>query len=263
MYRRAVQYIKPMEQGWTRPHIFKCDDHKSYVVKLSNNPDGTSVLANEWIASRLAELLNLPIAKCSIVMITRDLLDMYPELKKLDIPPGLHIGTRYAKDGVNVGDNVDLSDCNNVQYAAGMIAFDHWINNWDRHVTQANLLYLEEKREIMLIDHSDAFFGPDWNMEEWWDDPEKMDVFWGPLYEKFVPFIDNYDPFDSYLTAIESLDEDDIRNAVHGLPDQWSIPEDDLDELVNFLLYRKDRVRFAIEELIHHFPVWQTARYEY
>ncbi|MNP76579.1 hypothetical protein D3C76_1738400 [compost metagenome] len=88
-------------------------------------------------------------------------------------------------------------------------------------------------------------------------------MFWGSLYERFVPFIDSYDPFAPYLTAIESLDEDDLRNAIRGLPDQWSIPEDDLDELVYFLLYRRDRVRFAIEELIQYFPAWHNARYEY
>ncbi|WP_110932900.1 HipA family kinase [Paenibacillus bouchesdurhonensis] len=261
MYRRAIQYIKPMEQGWTQPHIFRCDDLNTYVVKLINNPDGTGVLANEWIAGRLGSLLHLPIANSRIIVITHDLLDMYPELKKLDITSGLHIGSCFEEYGVNVGEHVDLSDCRNLHHAAGMIVFDHWINNWDRHITQANLLYLQDKQEILLIDHSDAFFGPDWDMDEWWEN-EELEVFWGPLYEKFAPYIDNSDPFEEYLDAIESLEEADLRNAIHGIPHQWSIPEDDLDQLVDFLLFRKDRVRFALGELIEHFPIWHSTRLE-
>lgn len=260
MYHQAVQYIKPLEQGWTRPHIFKCDDHRSYVVKLINNPDGTGVLANEWIASRLGLLLNLPIAKTSIIEINDDLLDMYPELKKLDIPAGPHIGSPFEEDGVNIGEDLDLSDCRNIHKAAGMIVFDHWINNWDRHITEANLLYLLNKREILLIDHSDAFFGPDWDMEPWWSDPDEIHVFWGPLYEKFVPYIDNFNPFVEYLNAVESLSEHDLRSAIEGLPDEWFIPEEDLEQLIHFLLYRKDRVRETLEELIGYFPLWQTAK---
>lgn len=259
MNHQAIQYIKPMKLGWTRPHIFRCDNQELYVVKFINNPDGTGVLANEWIASRLGRMLKLPVAKSSKILITDELLDMYPELKRMEIDSGLHFGSRFEKDGVNVGDHIDLSDCRNVESAAGMIVFDHWINNWDRHRTQANLLYLEIRKEILLIDHSDAFFGPDWNMEAWWDHPEDIDVFWGPLYEKFVPYIDNSNPFGKYLSAIESLSENDLRSATRGLPGQWSIPEDDLNQLIDFLLYRKDRIRYALHELIAYFPSWRNA----
>lgn len=259
MYTRAVQYIRPMEQGWTQPHLFKCDDNHTYVVKFINNHDGTGVLANEWIAYRLGKLMHLAVAQSSIVMITDDLLDMYPKLKKLNIPSGPHIGSRFARYGVNLGEEIDLSECMNIHHAAGMIVFDHWINNWDRHITQANLLYLQDKKEILLIDHSDAFFGPGWNLEEWFENSNDIHVFWGSLYERFVPFIDNSDPFDYYLSIIESLNEHELRQAIQGIPSQWDIPEDELHELIDFLLLRKDRVRDVLKELIEYFPIWSST----
>lgn len=261
MYTRAIQYIRPMEQGWTQPHLFECEDNHTYVVKFINNHDGTGVLANEIIAYRLGCLMNLSMAESRVVIITRELLDMYPELKRLDIPSGPHIGSRFAEYGADVGQRINLSNCNNIQSAAGMIVFDHWINNWDRHVTEANLLYLHDKNEILLIDHSDAFFGPDWDMEEWFEDPDEIHLFWGPLYERFVPYIDSSDPFNHYLSLLESLDDHEIRRAIQGLPRQWGIPQDDLDQLFEFLLFRKDRVREVIMNLSEHFPIWNRFRH--
>lgn len=252
----AVQYIRPMDHGWTLPHLFKCEDGQTYVVKFLNNRAGSGILANELIAYRLGKCLGLPITPYRIIQITRDLVEMFPVLKSLGIPTGLHLGSLYFEQGTTLSEEVNLILCKNLYHAAGMIVFDHWINNWDRHNAGSNLLYLPDQRKIQMIDHSDAFFGPDWNTEEFTDDMNKMDVFWGPIYEMFVPFIDSPDPFGHYLSLIEKISEKAIIQAVKGLPKQWDISREDVTALIDFLLCRRKLVRNTLEELRECFPIW-------
>ncbi|WP_274361882.1 HipA family kinase [Paenibacillus thermotolerans] len=256
---RAVQYVRPMNEGWSEPHLFTCDDGLSYVVKFMNNPDGPGTLANEWIASQLGPLLNLPMTQTRIVWITRDLLETYPMLKSMDVPEGPHIGSLFEQQAKVLDDEVDLSTCANVGQGAGMIVFDHWINNGDRHEMQANVLYVPERNRFMLIDHADAFFGPGWEMDEWLDDPGHMETFWGPVYRKFVPYIDGPDPFGNYIALLRSIGGDQVKAAVHGLPREWGIGREERERLVEFLMYRKDRIHRALRKLVRHFPQWKRS----
>lgn len=252
----AVQYIRPMEDGWSLPHLFKCEDGQTYVVKFINNRSGSGILANELIAYRLGTWLGLPVAPYRIIQITRDLVDMFPVLKSLDIPAGLHLGSLYFEQGTTSFEEINLASCKNLYHAAGMIVFDHWINNWDRHFAGSNLLYIPDQRKILMIDHSDAFFGPDWDKEECMDNVNTMEIFWGPLYEMFVPFIDSPDPFGHYVSLIENVSEKAVIEAVKGLPKQWKISREDVTALIDFLLCRRKLVRNTLEELREHFPIW-------
>ncbi|AHV96405.1 HipA family kinase [Paenibacillus sabinae] len=253
----AVRYIRPIDDGWTLPHLFKCEDGQTYVVKFINNRSGSGILANELIAYRLGKRLGLPIAPYRIIQITKDLVNMFPALKSMDIPTGLHLGSLYFEQGTTLLGEVNLALCQNLHQAAGMMVFDHWINNWDRHVAESNLLYLPDQRKILMIDHSDAFFGPYWDIEEFMDDSDRMDVFWGPLYERFVPYIDSPNPFGRYIRLVEKIGEEAVVQAVKGLPKQWSISSEDASSLVDFLMGRRYLVREALEELRDNFPIWR------
>ena len=50
----AVQHVKRM-RGGAQSHLMRCDDGHYYVVKFRNNPQHERVLANEFLATRLAE----------------------------------------------------------------------------------------------------------------------------------------------------------------------------------------------------------------
>src|SRR4030081_3163298 len=57
----AVQHVKRM-RGGAQSHLMRCDDGHYYVVKFRNNPQHERVLANEFLATRLAERGGLPVA---------------------------------------------------------------------------------------------------------------------------------------------------------------------------------------------------------
>jgi hypothetical protein len=252
----ALSHIKSIGQGWTLPHLFYCDDGLKYVVKLMNNRQGMGVLANEFIAFRLAKLLNLPAAEYKIVYISRNLVEMFPTLKRLDVPEGPHIGCLFAEQGITLNHKVDLSACKNIKTMAGMIVFDHWIKNWDRHVTGANHLFLKDTKQLLLIDHSNAFCGPEWDTKELKEHAGTIEVYWGPFYEVFIPYIDGSDPFEPYLSELEALDRRELEHAVKGLPKQWQISSRMLETLIEFLYRRKNLVRGALLQLQDKFPIW-------
>ncbi|WP_410514555.1 hypothetical protein PaeBR_09300 [Paenibacillus sp. BR2-3] len=255
----AMRHVKPMGQGRTLPHLFYCDDGYPYVVKLMNNEQGSGVLANEFIAFRLATLLNLPAAEYKIVNISSELVDVFPALKRLNVPAGPHIGCLFAEQAITLENKVDFSICQNIKDMAGMIVFDHWIMNWDRYVTGANLLFLQDTTQLLLIDHSNAFCGPDWDSRELEENSEDMEVYWGPFYEMFTPYIDGSDPFEPYLTVLEALDRRQLTRAVNGMPGKWKISRSMQESLVEFLYARKNLVRGAMLQLQDKFPIWSEC----
>ena len=53
---RALEFVRRM-RGASQPWLVRCEDGESYVVKFQNNPQHARVLANEMLASRLAQLV--------------------------------------------------------------------------------------------------------------------------------------------------------------------------------------------------------------
>ena len=58
----------------------RCSDGKFYVVKFRNNPQHLRVLANELLATRLAEGAELPVPTTEVVEVGEWLVQHTPEL---------------------------------------------------------------------------------------------------------------------------------------------------------------------------------------
>ena len=59
----------------------RADDGHFYVVKFQNNPQHLRVLANELLATRLAESVGLPVPVTEIVEVHEWLIKNTPELR--------------------------------------------------------------------------------------------------------------------------------------------------------------------------------------
>ena len=58
----------------------RCSDNSFYVVKFCNNPQHRRVLANELLATRLAEQAGLPVPATAVVEVGEWLVKHTPEL---------------------------------------------------------------------------------------------------------------------------------------------------------------------------------------
>ena len=98
----AVQAIRRM-RGGAQSQLMLGADGALWVVKFQNNPQGVRVLANELMATRLAEAVGLTVPRTDIVEVTdwlvRHTLDMSVDLGrgvKARCVAGLQFGSRFV-----------------------------------------------------------------------------------------------------------------------------------------------------------------------
>ena len=97
----AVQHVRRM-RGGAQSHLMRCADGFYYVVKFQNNPQHTRVLVNDWLGTRLAEMIGLPVPVAAIVDVDPWLLEHTPDLRielcgqRMMFTAGLSFGSRYV-----------------------------------------------------------------------------------------------------------------------------------------------------------------------
>ena len=107
----AVQHIRRMRGGAQGQLMLGADGHV-YVVKFQNNPQHMRVLANEFLASRLAAAAGLTAPEAELVEVSSWLVENTPELEidlgrtRVKCQPGLQFGSRFV-GGLMPGQVVD------------------------------------------------------------------------------------------------------------------------------------------------------------
>src|SRR5438477_486280 len=118
-------------RGGAQSHLMRASDGNFYVVKFQNNPQHPRVLVNEWLATRMAERIGLPVA-------TPEILDYMPESL------------------------LDESHVRNLEIFPGALAFDKWTCNGDGR----QMVYWRKGRErkytATLIDQGYCFNAGEW-----------------------------------------------------------------------------------------------------
>jgi len=75
----AVQHIRRM-RGGAQGQLMLGADGQVYVVKFQNNPQHVRVLANEFLASRIATAAGLTAPETELVEVSSWLVENTPEL---------------------------------------------------------------------------------------------------------------------------------------------------------------------------------------
>jgi len=95
----AVQHIRRMRGGAQGQLMLGADGHV-YVVKFQNNPQHMRVLANEFLASRLALAAGLTAPEVELIEVSSWLVEHTQELEidlgttRVKCQPGLQFGSR-------------------------------------------------------------------------------------------------------------------------------------------------------------------------
>jgi hypothetical protein len=255
----ANRYLGAMSAGFCLPQLFQCDDGNRYVVKFMSNPQGIRGLPNELIAYRLGKLLDLPIVRGRVVYLTQKLIDHEPSLKRQGVKPGPHFGSLFVPQ-VQAPTEKAIAQCVNTEQAAGMIVFDHWVQNDDRDTGNV-LVTRGAKPQFYMIDHESCFCGSGWYDEDLLQHRERVVPYWAESYPRFVPYIDQREhPFLAALERLEGLSRSLIEEATRDVPAEWGVEDEEWDLFVDYLDRRKRLVRGAVGKLKRHFPKW-SGRY--
>ena len=138
---QAVQHIRRM-RGGAQSHLMRCADDHYYVVKFQNNPQHTRILVNDWIGTRLAEMIGLPVPAVDVIDVNPWLVEHSPDLRielcgrKTMVTAGPSFGSRFVVSP-HQGEVHDylpenlIGRVRNLSHFAGMLALDKWTCNAD------------------------------------------------------------------------------------------------------------------------------------
>ncbi len=161
-------------RGGSQAVLVRADDDRLYILKFSNNPQGPNVLANEFLASRLARSVGLPVAETVFLTVTKSFLTENPlltlETREHRYPPepGIHLGSTFIEDvdphhrSTEWLRPCDIRRISNLSDFLGMYLFDVWAMQVDNR----QAIFTPDPHAKMLratfIDNGHLFGGPDW-----------------------------------------------------------------------------------------------------
>lgn len=221
------------------------------MVKFLSNPQGLRILPNEWWAYRLGSSLGLPIVKSEKVYLPEELIGL-PQFAEFQLQAGPHYGSRYLVEHTLCTTMEKVARCVNLDLVPLMIAFDYWINNNDRYASNRNLLIEKgEVWQLRMIDHGSCFCGAGWTVKTLNANAERVQPYWGELYQRLVSFVDDKQMFEEAIARLEALPDCQIADAIQSdVPEEWAVTPEEKEALVHFLLTRKPFVRAAIHSVI-------------
>jgi hypothetical protein len=261
----AIEQIRRM-RGGAQAQLMRCADGGYYVVKFQNNPQGLRILANELLATRVAERIGLPTPLAVVVEVRGILIanteDMVVQLGRgrERYRAGLQFGSRYpgSPTEVAVYDFVPeetLGEVHNLSDFCGMHAFDKWACN--TNVRQAIFFRRAgaSNYEAQMIDNGFCFNAGEWNFP---DAPLRGLYARHRVYER-VRGIDSFEP---WLSRIEKMDVETIGAIAGEIPPEWyNSAYDALERMVEHFARRRKLVRDLIvsawKSSAQPFPNWK------
>jgi hypothetical protein len=254
-------------RGGAQAHLMRADDGNFYVVKFKNNPQHRRVLANELLATRLAERIGLPVPPADIVEVAPWLVEHSPEMNiqlascVLPCEPGLQFGSRYVVDPLD-GQIFDflpetmLDRVRNLSDFAGMLGFDKWTCNANGRQAAFWRRARERKYTASFIDQGYCFNAGEWSFP---DSPLRGIYARNGVYAGITGWVS----FEPWLSRIEALSETAIAECAGGVPPEWYGDWDDMARLLEQLIQRRTRVRELIDAFRKSsrcpFPNWKAA----
>jgi hypothetical protein len=263
----AVQQIRRMRGGAQGQLMLGADGH-IYVVKFQNNPQHRRVLANEFLASRLALAAGLTVPHVELVEVSPWLIENTPGLE-IDLGrtrerchAGLQFGSRFA-GGTMPGQVLDylpeeqLTEVKNLGEFAGILALDKWTANANGRQAVFARRQRERRYSAVFIDFGYCFHAGAWRFE---DAPLRGVYYRNTVYQE----VRAWNAFEPWLTRMETMAEETVWSAAGEVPPEWYGGDlAEMEALVEKLLARRSRIRELIDDFRRSdrdpFPLWGTS----
>ena len=241
-------------RGGSQAHLIVGDDDRQYVVKFTDNPQGTRTLVNEVVASQLLRALRLPVPQWRPILVTKAYLGQNPHTLQfgsvaVPVQPGLHFGSEYCGKDRPVYDWLPSPVLRGAQMAnafLGIYVADQWMAHQD--VRQA-VFYRTQRHQwcVRFIDHGYAFGGASWHF--------KNSFRWGTYYDHRVyNDVCSFGDVDCWISRIQDLKNDVLASSCDAVPAGWleGGEEDALCKLMDQLIVRRRRLCEIVEPVMRH-----------
>lgn len=203
------------------------------VAKI-NSQDARYTVANEFVCSRLAGLIGLPCPP-GVMARSDDGELAYVSLKfgeKGESPPPV-IPSEVAHD--------------NPSAAAGVVAFDCWVLNGDRH--KRNLAYVRGSIPLTVFDHSHSLYGPNEGVGRL-DRYDGVPLVAGCLHGELT----NEGELADWCDRISRVDARVIRDVFDQLAQVGALTPDEAERGTEYMVKRQGELYTLIRSDPQRFP---------
>jgi hypothetical protein len=262
----AVQAVRRM-RGGAQSQLMLGADGNLWVVKFQNNPQHLRVLANELLATRLAEAAGLRVPLCDVVEVTEWLIANSPGMhveghgQREQLRAGLQFGSRFV-GGLMPGQVVDylpesqLDEVRNLAEFAGMLALDKWTGNCNGRQAVFERRARERLYRATFIDQGFCFNAGEWTFP---DSPLRGVFNRNRVYAR----VTGWKSFEPWLSRVESMAAETLWGIAENVPPEWYGGETAaMERLMEQMLARRGRVRELIaafrDSNREPFPLWET-----
>ena len=265
----AVQAIRRM-RGGAQSQLMLGADGQLWVVKFRNNPQGERVLANEFLATRIAEAVGITVPKAEVMEVSDWLVRHSPELvvesgrgERQRCEAGLQFASRFvggAVGGYGPGQVVDylpeaqLAELRNVREFAGMLAVDKLCGNCNGRQAVFERKVRERKYRATFIDQGFCFNAGEWTFPD------------APLRGVYprncvYAWVTGWESFEPWLSRLEALPAKVLGAAAEEIPPGWYGGDPAaMERLLEAILERRGQIRGLItafrESAREPFPMW-------
>jgi hypothetical protein len=265
----AVQAIRRM-RGGAQSQLVLGADGKLWVVKFKNNPQHLRVLANELIATRIADAVGLTVPKCDVVDVSEWLVRNSPDMV-LDLgrgvrercAAGLQFGSEFV-GGLMPGQVVDylpepqMDEVRNFAQFAGMLVVDKWTGNCNGRQAVFERKPRERKYRAIFIDQGFCFNAGEWTFP---DSPLRGVFARNQVYAR----VTGWSSFEPWLSRVEEFAPDKLWGIAEAVPPEWYGGDlRTIEGLMEKLLARRSRLRELIgsfrDSNREPFPMWGGAK---
>jgi hypothetical protein len=227
-------------KGGSQSILVRANDGRHYVVKMSDNPIGPNLLANEHMGSLVAKAVGLPVAEAKGIFISDSFIDSNRDLW-FELPSGVrppHKGMHFGSLLVGQTSGADrpteyispsrVSTITNREAFLGMYLLDVWANHQDNRQAIFRRSSTNEL-EVCFIDHGHMFGGPHWNFQ---GNPGSA------LHLEMAVYTDLWhdEQVDSWISRFQTIIPDVLPSIVAPMASEWY--SGDLNELLSKLTDR-------------------------
>ncbi len=262
----AVQAIRKM-RGGAQSQLMLGADGNLWVVKFQNNPQHLRVLANELMATRLAQAIGLTVPASDVVEVTDWLIantaGMTIELAHHKTEPyrgGLQFGSRFV-GGLMPGQVVDylpeqqLDEVRNLAEFVGILALDKWAGNCNGRQAVFDRKPRERRYRATFIDQGFCFNAGEWTFP---DSPLRGVYARNRVYGR----VTGWESFEPWLSRIERIESGVVWQIAETVPPEWYGGDTAvIERLMEQMLARRSRVRELIGSFRDSdrepFPMWE------
>lgn len=231
------------ESGGSQPHVFHTEDGP-YLVKVSNNPQGSRVLPNDLVGGLCLDWLGVKHPRTAIVDIPESVIEDSPGACFQDgarLAAGLAVGSKLVQS--DPGGTVPVDLIANPRDVAGTLAYDHWVRNHDGRQYRVRPSETESaKYDFVPVDQGHSFGPPEWTVPTL--DADRNIV----ANDSGVPV--RHEDIHDFADRLRQFSDAHTRAITDEIPDAW-LSETERDALRRYLL---ERASLSADELGRKYP---------